>query len=296
MKKVFKGTVLGMLAFAGVAMISCNAQTPKANLKTDVDSLSYALGINIVHNQGLAQYLLQMGIDSTCISEFIKGFNEGFNLDKDDKKANARTFGLQIGQQIGTQMVPDMNQNFFGEDTLNKINKNSLSVGLITALLNKKLLIEKDSIQAYLTEVKKTLFEKQHAQEKADNLKFLEENKSKEGVITLPSGLQYKVITEGKGAKPTASDKVKVDYTGTTIDGKEFDSSAKAGKPAEFPLRGVIAGWTEGIQLMPVGSKYIFYIPYDLAYGEQGRAGAIPPFATLIFEVELHEILKEAQK
>jgi FKBP-type peptidyl-prolyl cis-trans isomerase FklB len=213
-------------------------------------------------------------------------------MNKDDKKANARSFGLQIGQQIGTQMIPGMNQNFFGEDSTLTINKTNLKAGLISALLNKQLLIEKDSVQAYITEVQSALFAKQHAQEKADNTKFLEENKSKEGVITLPSGLQYKVITEGKGPKPIASDKVKVDYVGTTIDGQEFDSSTKAGKPLEFSLGGVIAGWTEGIQLMPVGSKYILYIPYHLAYGEQGRPGSIPPYATLIFEIELHEILK----
>jgi FKBP-type peptidyl-prolyl cis-trans isomerase FklB len=233
-----------------------------------------------------------MGIDSIHVNDFIKGFNEGLNVDKDDKKASARSFGQQIGQQVGTQMIPGMNQSFFGEDTTKTIDKTNLKAGLISALLNKKLLIEKDSVQAYISDVQKALFAKQHAQEKADNAKFLEENKSKEGVITLPSGLQYKVITEGKGPKPTAADKVKVNYVGTTIDGKEFDSSTKTGQPLEFSLSGVIAGWTEGIQLMPVGSKYMFYIPYDLAYGEQGRQGSIPPFATLIFEVELLEISK----
>ncbi|MDR2086333.1 MAG: FKBP-type peptidyl-prolyl cis-trans isomerase [Dysgonamonadaceae bacterium] len=292
MKKVFKGTVLFMMVFAGVTMISCNAQAPRANLKTDIDSLSYALGVSIVHNQGLSQYLLQMGVDSAHVGEFIKGFNEGFSMDKDDKKANARFLGLQVGQQVGTQMLDAMNQNFFGEDSTLTIDKTNLRAGLITAVLNGKLLIEKDSVQAYISGVQKTLFAKQHAQEKADNLKFLDDNKSKEGVITLPSGLQYKVITEGKGPKPTASDKVKVDYVGTTIDGKEFDNSIKTGKPAEFSLGSVIRGWTEGIQLMPVGSKYTLYIPYDLAYGEQGRPGSIPPFATLIFDVELHEIVK----
>jgi FKBP-type peptidyl-prolyl cis-trans isomerase FklB len=291
MKNLSKNVILFVMAFAGITMISCSAQAPKANLKTDIDSLSYALGVGIVHMQGLGQYMLQMGIDSSYVSDFIKGFDEGFNVDKDDKKANARSFGLQIGTQIGSQMIPGMNQNFFGEDTTQVIDKANLRAGLIAALLDKKLLIEKDQVQTYITDAQSALFAKQHAKEKTDNLAYLEENKSKEGVIVLPSGLQYKVIKEGKGPKPTASDTVKVDYKGTTIDGTEFDSTAKTGEPAKFLLGRVIAGWTEGIQLMPVGSKYMFYVPYDLAYGEQGN-GSIPPFATLIFEVDLHAILK----
>ncbi|PIE01948.1 MAG: peptidylprolyl isomerase [Acidobacteria bacterium] len=121
--------------------------------------------------------------------------------------------------------------------------------------------------------------------------KWLAENASKEGVKTTDSGLQYKVITMGKGKKPTASDKVKVHYKGTLVDGTEFDSSYKRNKPAEFPLGGVIKGWTEGLQLMPVGSKFVFYIPPELGYGPSG-AGSIPPGAALVFEVELLDILK----
>jgi FKBP-type peptidyl-prolyl cis-trans isomerase len=117
--------------------------------------------------------------------------------------------------------------------------------------------------------------------------KFLQENAKKPGVQSTASGLQYKVIVEGTGAKPSASDTVEVHYRGTTIDGKEFDSSYKRGQSISFPLNRVIAGWTEGLQLMSVGSKYELYIPYQLAYGERGAGGAIPPFAALIFEVEL---------
>ena len=120
--------------------------------------------------------------------------------------------------------------------------------------------------------------------------KFLEENVKKEGVHVTPSGLQYKVITEGFGTKPKATETVVVHYRGTTIDGKEFDSSYKRGEPISFPLNGVIAGWTEGLQLMKTGAKYELYIPYNLAYGERGAGGVIPPYATLIFEVELLEV------
>jgi FKBP-type peptidyl-prolyl cis-trans isomerase FkpA len=116
---------------------------------------------------------------------------------------------------------------------------------------------------------------------------FLTANAGKEGVVTTASGLQYKIITQGTGAQPAAEDTVEVHYRGTLIDGSEFDSSYKRGKSISFPLGNVIRGWTEGVQLMPVGSKYEFYIPYELAYGPQGRPPVIPPYATLIFEVEL---------
>jgi FKBP-type peptidyl-prolyl cis-trans isomerase FkpA/FKBP-type peptidyl-prolyl cis-trans isomerase FklB len=126
---------------------------------------------------------------------------------------------------------------------------------------------------------------------KAEGEKFLEENKTKAGVITTESGLQYQVIEEGTGAKPTAEDRVKVHYTGTFLDGTEFDSSYGRGEPAEFGLNGVIRGWTEGIQIMPVGSKYVFWIPSDLAYGDRGSQN-IKPGSTLKFEVELLDIVK----
>jgi FKBP-type peptidyl-prolyl cis-trans isomerase FkpA/FKBP-type peptidyl-prolyl cis-trans isomerase FklB len=126
---------------------------------------------------------------------------------------------------------------------------------------------------------------------KAEGETFLESNKTKAGVITTESGLQYQVITEGTGEKPTAEDRVKVHYIGTFLDGTEFDSSYSRGEPAEFGLNGVIRGWTEGIQIMPTGSKYIFWIPSDLAYGERGNQN-IKPGSTLKFEVELLEIVK----
>ena len=128
---------------------------------------------------------------------------------------------------------------------------------------------------------------------KAKGELFLAENKTKDGVIITESGLQYKVITEGKGAKPKAEDIVRVHYIGKFLDGVEFNNSIEGGQPAEFPLGNVIQGWTEGIQLMTIGSKYIFWIPSDLAYGEMGRSPAIGPNATLEFEVELLDIVKQ---
>lgn len=120
---------------------------------------------------------------------------------------------------------------------------------------------------------------------------FLAENAKKEGIVTLPSGLQYEVITSGTGRKPKATDKVKCHYEGTLIDGTVFDSSYRRGEPAVFPLNGVIKGWTEGLQLMSEGAKYRFYIPFALAYGANGAGASIPPYAALIFDVELLEVL-----
>ena len=127
--------------------------------------------------------------------------------------------------------------------------------------------------------------------EKETGSKFLEANKKKPGVTTLPSGLQYEVITKGTGPVPTATDTVKANYVGTLIDGKEFDNSYKRGEPITIPVNGVIRGWTEALQLMPVGSKWKLYIPSDLGYGDRGAGGAIPGGAALIFEIELLDIV-----
>ena len=129
------------------------------------------------------------------------------------------------------------------------------------------------------------------ADHKAEGQKFLEENAKKEGVVTTASGLQYKVLEEGFGTQPKATETVKVHYQGTLIDGTEFDSSYKRGEPISFGLNQVIPGWTEGLQLMKTGGKHELYIPYQLAYGERGAGGVIPPFATLIFLVELLEVV-----
>ena len=148
----------------------------------------------------------------------------------------------------------------------------------------------------------KDFFEKQEAKQRAaaaekfkdtkeKGEKYLAENAKKEGVVTLPSGLQYQVIKEGNGRKPKATDKVKCHYEGMLIDGTLFDSSIQRGEPATFPLNGVIAGWTEGLQLMQEGAVYRFFIPYNLAYGENGAGASIPPYAALVFEVELIEVL-----
>ena len=169
--------------------------------------------------------------------------------------------------------------------------------GLKDSLAGGNTLMTDDEARATLTQLQEELRKKQEAkmqQAEEENKKegeaFLAANKAKEGVVTLPSGLQYKVLKEGTGPKPTATDSVVCNYRGTLIDGKEFDSSYKRGQPATFPVNGVIKGWTEALQLMPVGSKWQLFVPADLAYGARGAGADIGPNATLIFEVELLSI------
>lgn len=143
-------------------------------------------------------------------------------------------------------------------------------------------------LQKYFTELEEQKMKAVMEEGKA----FLAANATREGVVSLPSGLQYEVITEGTGAKPTASDTVSCHYHGTLVDGTVFDSSVRRGEPAQFPVSGVIAGWVEALQLMSVGSKWKLFIPYNLGYGARGAGQSIPPYATLIFEVELLDIVK----
>lgn len=174
----------------------------------------------------------------------------------------------------------------------------ALIQGMKDALAGGKTLLTEDEARAALMQLQKEMQEKQQAkaaaegeENKKEGEAFLAANKSKEGVVTLPSGLQYKILKEGNGPKPTATDSVVCNYKGTLINGTEFDSSYKRGEPATFPVTGVIKGWTEALQLMPVGSKWQLFIPPDLAYGPRGTPGGpIGPNATLIFEVELISI------
>lgn len=185
--------------------------------------------------------------------------------------------GVSIGQNISTQGLSEVNADKFAK-------------GLDDFLKGGDVLISAEEANKMLNEYFVAIQQKKNAENIEKGKKFLVENATKEGVVTLPSGLQYKILKEGTGLKPTISDKVTTHYHGTLIDGTVFDSSLQRGEPATFPLNGVIKGWTEALQLMPVGSKWELYIPSDLAYGERGAGGQIGPNATLIFQVELLSI------
>ena len=290
MRKFLSITTLCMIATVIVSFTSCTAQTPKGDLKTNIDSLSYATGVSMT--QGLDDYLMQLGISDEYKADFVKGFVEGASTSKNDIKTKAQIMGQQIGLQIGTDNFDRMNAQIFGADSTQSLNKTQLLAGFIESVKKEALMDEVTAQMVSQTESEK-LINKKNEVYLVENLAFLEKNKENAGVTVLPSGLQYKVIQEGNGPKPTETDNVIVHYIGTTINGTQFDSSVEREQPFEFSLTGgVIQGWLEGIQLMSVGSKYIFYIPYDLAYGEGGRPGVIDPYATLIFEIELLEIVK----
>ena len=183
------------------------------------------------------------------------------------------------------------------------VDPNIMARGLKDALAGGKTLLTEEEARAAITAVQNDMREKQQAKmqvagdaNKKEGEAFLADNKSKEGVVALPSGLQYKVLKEGNGPKPTATDSVVCNYRGTLINGTEFDSSTKHGGPATFPVNGVIKGWTEALQLMPVGSKWQLFVPSDLAYAERGAGADIGSNATLIFEVELVSIQNKSEE
>jgi FKBP-type peptidyl-prolyl cis-trans isomerase FklB len=201
-------------------------------------------------------------------------------------------FSYALGMNMGTTMRKQSIE----------VDPNILAQGLKDALAGGKTRLTEADAQAALTQVQKDVQQKQQAKAQVageanekEGATFLAANKSKEGVVTLPSGLQYKVVKQGDGPKPTASDSVVCNYRGTLINGTEFDSSYKRNEPITFPVGGVIKGWTEALQLMPVGSKWQLFIPPDLAYGPRGAGADIGPNATLIFDVELLSI-KEKPK
>ena len=186
--------------------------------------------------------------------------------------------GLVIGHNLKEMGVDNLNGADFAQAVADVL------AGKATAMTNA------EAQQIVATYMQEKEAEKGKAAREAGE-KFLAENAKKEGVVVLPSGLQYVVLTEGSGRKPSATDNVKCHYEGRLTDGTVFDSSYRRGEPAVFPLNGVFAGWTEGVQLMGEGAKFRFFIPYNLAYGERGAGGSIPPYAALVFDVELIEVM-----
>ena len=193
--------------------------------------------------------------------------------------------GLGIGQQLSQMGASDISAEDFAQAIKDVLKGNELKVSHREAqtIVQDYFQKQEQKLQAQRAEAGKA--------HKEAGEKYLAENAKKEGVITLPSGLQYQVLKEGNGKKPTAKDTVQCHYEGFLIDGTVFDSSIQRGEPATFPLQQVIAGWTEGLQLMQEGAKYRFFIPYRLGYGEGGAGNSIPPFAALIFDVELIQVV-----
>lgn len=287
-----KKFTIAAFAVAAVAMLSCGNAAPKANLKSDVDTLSYAIGM--AQTQGLKDYLVtRLDVDTAYLDEFIKGLNEGANAG-DDKKKAAYYAGIQIGQQISNQMMKGINHELFGEDSTKTISLKNFMAGFISGTTGKGGLMSIDSAQMIaqkmMQSIKAKTMEKAYGPNKAAGEKFLAANAKKEGVKTLPGGVQYKVIKVGTGKIPADTSMVKVNYEGRTIDGKVFDSSYKRNMPADFRCNQVIKGWTTALTHMPAGSVWEVYIPQDQAYGEHQQGEDIKPFSALVFKIELLEV------
>jgi FKBP-type peptidyl-prolyl cis-trans isomerase FklB len=219
---------------------------------------------------------------------------------KSSPATEIKTANDSLSYSIGVSVGMNLKGNFKQSNMDSVVNSALLAKGIQDILDSANLSITEAQSEQIIQSYFAKLQEKQQAEAEAKSKaaleeanKFFEENKSKPNIQTTASGLQYEVIKEGTGEKPAATDKVKVHYHGTLLNGKTFDSSVDRGEPEEFLLNQVIPGWTEGVQLMKKGAKYKFYIPSNLAYGERGAGGVIPPNAALIFEVELLEITKQ---
>ena len=303
MKKVI---MLALLIAAGSALNTASAQSKKKDkknkattecsetcktapivLKSAADSLSYTTGMTM--SNGLDAYLeQQFGITKELMPDFIRGLKEGISKRKDANFA-AHGVGIAVSRQIESRLLPNMVSQF--EESKSPIDTEILYSGIVAAMSKDTTMMSPATAAKFFKEQEIAIRQQREAENKAKNEAFMAENKAKEGVVTLPSGLQYRIIKKGTGAIPKATDDVQVIYEGKTIDGKVFDSTAKHGTEFDtFNVGGLIKGWTEALQLMPVGSKWEIFIPYNLAYGERGAGRDIAPYSTLIFTLELKDI------
>lgn len=297
MKKI----VMTLAAAAALVLSSCggSASAPKAQLSNELDTLCYAYGL--AQSNGLEQYAFNeqgLGLDSAYKAEFIKGILEGVNLGG-DKSKDAYYAGIGIGQQLVNQVGKGLKYEVFGQnDSTSTINLSDFMAGFIAGLnkdsANYKLPQAElqNIIQEKMASIKAKSMETQYGEYKKENEAFMAKIAKKDGIKKLANGVYYEVVTEGKGAVPTATDRVKVNYEGKTVDGNIFDSTLKEGRePIELGVSQVIPGWTTALTSMPVGSKWIVYIPSEQGYGAQ-ESGPIKPFSALTFTIELLEILK----
>lgn len=268
---------------------SCSGNKPKLpELKTQMDSLNYALGV--AYGDNIKTNYVKGDSAQKSIKLLLEGLKEG--MKGEVEKENLEL--VDLGTKIGSSLKDQKKSGLMGDSALT-VDINIIKQGLVNGLKGSKVQMTPKDAQEYL---QKTMMarqaikmEKQFGPNKAAGEKFLVDNAKKPGVITTASGLQYEIIKKGTGPMPTDESRVKVNYHGTLIDGTVFDSSIQRKEPVVFPVNGVIKGWTEALKLMPVGSKFKIYVPQQLAYGSQDR-GAIKPFSMLIFEVELLSIEK----
>lgn len=287
------GATLNMASAA--KKVKKNAKQPvqaPVELNTSSDTLSYVAGMSLTN--GLVPFLKQtMGVDTANMADFVRGFQEMIKA-ADDPKVKAYAAGMTIAGQLRDQMLPNMRKDF--ADTPDSIVNGIVFRAFTDALTGDttvfKISDAEEFFKAKREANKAAKEEKLYGENRRAGEQFLAENAKKDSVVTLPSGLQYKVLVKGEGEIPQKSDKVQVNYEGRLVDGTVFDSSSKHGsKPVTFRADQVIKGWTEALTMMPVGSKWELFIPQELAYGSR-NSGKIKPFSALIFTVELVGIEK----
>ncbi|MCR4604143.1 MAG: FKBP-type peptidyl-prolyl cis-trans isomerase [Prevotella sp.] len=281
-----------MAVVVAAILTSCNQSAPTASMKSEIDTLSYAIGMS--QTQGLKDYLvMRMGVDTTYIDEFLKGFYESAQSSEDPKKT-AYYAGLQIGQQVSTGMVKNINQMIFGEDSTQTVNEKNIYAGFMAAVAGKFDVMDLDSansyVQTHMDAIQQAAKEKQFGENKKACEEFMANIAKKDGVKELGNGVYYEVLTEGTGEVAADTCRVKVHYEGKLIDGTVFDSNLER-DPTVFGASQVIPGFKAALTTMPVGSKWIVYIPQDQAYGAQDM-GNIKPFSALIFTIDLISIEK----
>lgn len=281
------------MAIVAAGFASCGNSTPKEDLKSDVDSLSYAFGID--QGQSAKQYLQQMQIDTAYIDEFIKGMNDGAQ-NADDKKRAAYNAGIGVGMQMNMIIKQQINRQIFGEDSTRTISMNNFLSGFAASAKGKgqKMTVEqaRNIEQNTSKSIQQKAAEKTFGANKKKSDAYMAANAKKAGVKTIGQGVQVKELKAGSGAAPKATDVVKINYVGKTIEGKVFDHRNNA----TMPVSGVIPGFTEALTKMPVGAKWEITIPYSAGYGSQQPSPAIKPFSTLVFTVELLGIEKASQE
>ena len=282
-----KISLFAIMAIIATAIVSCG-KSYKPNLRTDIDTLSYAIGI--ANGGQMKGYLMQQGIDTTYLADFVRGFKEGTKAGGDKKQA-----AYYAGLEMGMRMSSGINSQIFGDDENYKVSAQNLVAGIVAGVKGDTTVMNPESVMPQIDGMAKNIhdrvMQKKYSANKEAGEKFLAENAKKEGVKTLSSGVQYKVIKTGEGAIPADTARVKLHYEGKTVDGEVFDSSYKRGQPIEMMVRQNIPGFAEAITHMPVGSTWEVYIPAEMAYGDRDM-GQIKPYSTLIFKIELLDILK----
>ncbi len=287
MKKIFLATAVAFTAL----LSSCNNGAPKANMKTDVDTISYEMGMLMSPGEQVTGYLAQAGSDSSYVDEYIKGFTEGVKAG-DDKKKMAYYMGVMQGLQTKMQM-PQLEQQVFSSDTTKKVSLKNFVSGYVATIKNKTAL-QRDGQIVDKQAANKHIMDYMFSKQKAESEKFMADKAKEAGVNKLADGVLYKVITPSTSTERASlnDSAVVVKYEGKLVNGTVFDASAnQADGVAKLNLKSVIKGWQVAIPQMPVGATWEIYIPYTAAYGEQGT-GPIPPYSALIFKITLVSVSK----